>query len=139
MKKRLSVEVAAAAGRSGRWKNQMRRAAHNGCCRRVALVRALSSVLCRFLEAEGLTKSLESTEIPLVVFWKFSFLVKATLIFSIYLQTDDSHDHHKLLNQLIQFKFLSLVILPMFCWIAFLIISGICLKVKGRKLRKKIT
>ncbi|CAM8919656.1 unnamed protein product [Rhodiola kirilowii] len=66
VKKRLSVEAASAAGRSGRWRNQMRRAAHNGCCRRVALVRALSSVLWNLLEAERLTKSLESTEIPLV-------------------------------------------------------------------------
>uniref|UniRef100_A0A7N0TLR1 Uncharacterized protein n=1 Tax=Kalanchoe fedtschenkoi TaxID=63787 RepID=A0A7N0TLR1_KALFE len=66
VKKRLSVEGAAAAGRSGRWRNQMRRAAHNGCCRRVAFVRALSSVLWKLLEAEGLSKALESTEIPLV-------------------------------------------------------------------------
>lgn len=49
VKKRLSSEAAAAANRSGRWRNQMRRAAHNGCCRRVAQTRALFSVLWKLL------------------------------------------------------------------------------------------
>nr|GFA41612.1 helicase and polymerase-containing protein TEBICHI [Tanacetum cinerariifolium] len=44
VKKRLSSEVAAAANQKGRWKNRMRRAADNSCCRRAAQIRALSSV-----------------------------------------------------------------------------------------------
>lgn len=66
MKKRLSSEDAAAANRSGRWKNQMRRAAHNGCCRRAAQMRALSSVLWKLLVSEELVGVLISIEIPLV-------------------------------------------------------------------------
>ncbi|KAA8521778.1 hypothetical protein F0562_012451 [Nyssa sinensis] len=66
VKKRLSSEVAAAANRHGRWKNQMRRAAHNGCCRRVAQTRALCSVLWKLLISEELIEAVMSIEIPLV-------------------------------------------------------------------------
>ncbi|EXC32791.1 DNA polymerase theta [Morus notabilis] len=66
VKKRLSGEAAAAANQNGRWKNQMRRAAHNGCCRRVAQTRALCSVLWKLLVSEELTEALLSVEIPLV-------------------------------------------------------------------------
>ncbi|GMH06994.1 hypothetical protein Nepgr_008834 [Nepenthes gracilis] len=65
-KKRLSGEEVAAANRSGRWKNQMRRAAHNGCCRRVAQTRALCPVLWKLLVSEDLVRALLSVEIPLV-------------------------------------------------------------------------
>lgn len=44
----------------------MRRAAHNGCCRRVAQIRALCSVLWKLLVSEGLTEALVNIEIPLV-------------------------------------------------------------------------
>ncbi|KAI9097672.1 hypothetical protein K1719_025443 [Acacia pycnantha] len=67
VKKRLSSEDAAAANRSGRWKNQMRRAAHNGCCRRAAQMRALCSVLWKLLVSEELVGVLMSIEIPLVI------------------------------------------------------------------------
>ncbi|XP_057525105.1 helicase and polymerase-containing protein TEBICHI isoform X3 [Amaranthus tricolor] len=66
VKKRVSSEAAAAANQSGRWKNQMRRAAHNGCCRRVAQVRALHCVLWKLLVSEGLVDALMSIELPLV-------------------------------------------------------------------------
>ncbi|KAL5729265.1 DNA-directed DNA polymerase [Ranunculus cassubicifolius] len=66
VKKRLSSEAAASAHRSGRWRNQMRRAAHNGSCRRVAQVRALGSVLWKLLVSEELVNSLSRTEIPLI-------------------------------------------------------------------------
>ncbi|KAL2525525.1 Helicase and polymerase-containing protein TEBICHI [Abeliophyllum distichum] len=66
VKKRLSSEAAAAANRSGRWNNQMRRAAHNGCCRRAAQTRALYSVLWKLLVSEELIETLVTTEIPLV-------------------------------------------------------------------------
>ncbi|KAK1550568.1 hypothetical protein Q3G72_021166 [Acer saccharum] len=66
VKKRLSSEVLAAANQSGRWKNQMRRAAHNGCCLRVAQMRALSSVLWKLLVSEQLLEALMNIEIPLV-------------------------------------------------------------------------
>ncbi|KAI4316161.1 hypothetical protein L6164_024167 [Bauhinia variegata] len=66
VKKRLSSEDSAAANRSGRWKNQMRRAAHNGCCRRAAQTRALCSVLWKLLVSEQLVEALMSIEIPLV-------------------------------------------------------------------------
>lgn len=66
VKKRLSSEALAAANRSGRWKNQMRRAAHNGCCRRVAHTRALSSALWKILVSEELDQVLMNIEIPLV-------------------------------------------------------------------------
>ncbi|MQL73398.1 hypothetical protein Taro_005736 [Colocasia esculenta] len=49
VKKRLTSEAAAAASRDGRWRNQLRRAAHDGCCRRVAQIRALTSVLWAML------------------------------------------------------------------------------------------
>ncbi|KAJ4950046.1 hypothetical protein NE237_026878 [Protea cynaroides] len=66
VKKRLSSEAAAAANRSGRWKNQMRKAAHNGCCRRAAQTRALGSVLWKLLISEELDKALISIETVLV-------------------------------------------------------------------------
>ncbi|XP_024986361.1 helicase and polymerase-containing protein TEBICHI [Cynara cardunculus var. scolymus] len=66
VKKRLSSEVAAAANQNGRWKNQMRRAAHNGCCRRVAQTRALSCVLWKLLASEKLHEPLVTIEMPLV-------------------------------------------------------------------------
>ncbi|CAL9781603.1 unnamed protein product [Musa acuminata subsp. burmannicoides] len=66
VKRRLSNEAAAAANRDGRWRNQMRKAAHNGCCRRVAQVRALGSVLWKLLVAEGLVEVLMKIENPLV-------------------------------------------------------------------------
>ncbi|XP_077220020.1 MUS308 and mammalian DNA polymerase-like protein isoform X2 [Tasmannia lanceolata] len=66
VKKRLSSEAAAAANRDGRWRNQMRRAAHNGCCRRVAQTRALGSVLWKLLISEDLVEPLTSIESPLV-------------------------------------------------------------------------
>lgn len=65
-KKRLSSEALEAANRSGRWRNQMRRAAHNGCCRRAAQVRALSSVLWKLLISEELMEVLLNVEMPLV-------------------------------------------------------------------------
>ena len=43
----------------------MRRAAHNGCCRRVAQIRALSSVLWKLLVSEKLVEVLMDIEIPL--------------------------------------------------------------------------
>ncbi|XP_061336496.1 helicase and polymerase-containing protein TEBICHI [Gastrolobium bilobum] len=66
VKKRLSSEDAAAANQSGRWRNQTRRAAHNGCCRRVAQTRALCSVLWKLLVSEKLVDVLMGIEIPLV-------------------------------------------------------------------------
>ncbi|XP_047322143.1 helicase and polymerase-containing protein TEBICHI [Impatiens glandulifera] len=65
-KKRLTSEAVSAANRSGRWKNHMRRVAHNGCCRRVAQTRALHSSLWKLLISEDLLESLVKTEIPLV-------------------------------------------------------------------------
>lgn len=44
----------------------MRRAAHNGCCRRVAQIRALCSVLWKLLVSEELVVVLMGIEIPLV-------------------------------------------------------------------------
>ncbi|KAL6006246.1 hypothetical protein ACLOJK_040292 [Asimina triloba] len=66
VKKRLSGEAAAAAMRDGRWRNQMRSAAHNGCCRRVAQTRALHSVLWKLLISENLTEVLSTIESPLL-------------------------------------------------------------------------
>ncbi|XP_020536582.1 helicase and polymerase-containing protein TEBICHI isoform X2 [Jatropha curcas] len=66
VKRRLPSEAVAAANRIGRWKNQMRRAAHNGCCRRVAQTRALCSVLWKLLISEGLVEPLKNIEIPMV-------------------------------------------------------------------------
>lgn len=68
VKRRLSSEAFAAANQNGRWKNQMRRAAHNGCCRRAAQIRALHSVLWKLLNSEGLVEALTNIEIPLVNF-----------------------------------------------------------------------
>ncbi|XP_073012513.1 helicase and polymerase-containing protein TEBICHI isoform X1 [Typha latifolia] len=66
VKKRLSSEAAAAANRDGRWRNQMHKAAHNGCCRRVAQTRALGSVLGKILVSENLTEVVSKIESPLV-------------------------------------------------------------------------
>ncbi|XP_058074387.1 helicase and polymerase-containing protein TEBICHI isoform X4 [Magnolia sinica] len=66
VKKRLSGEAAAAANRDGRWRNQMRRAAHNGCCRRAAQTRALGSVLWKLLISENLVEAVTRIESPLV-------------------------------------------------------------------------
>lgn len=66
VKKRLSSDAAASANRSGRWKDQMQRAAHNGCCRRVAQTQALFSILWKFLEAEELLEPLVTIETRLV-------------------------------------------------------------------------
>lgn len=68
VKKRLTSEAAAAANRDGKWRNQMRRAAHNGCCRRVAQTRALGSVLWNLLISEDLVGTLIDIENPLVTF-----------------------------------------------------------------------
>ncbi|KAL0323848.1 UNVERIFIED_CONTAM: Helicase and polymerase-containing protein TEBICHI [Sesamum calycinum] len=66
VKRRLSSDAAASANRSGRWKDQTRRAAHNGCCRRVAQTRALFSVLWKLLESEELVEPLMMIEVRLV-------------------------------------------------------------------------
>ncbi|XP_039165720.1 helicase and polymerase-containing protein TEBICHI [Eucalyptus grandis] len=66
VKKRLPSEVAAAAHRCGRWKNQMRKSAHDGCCRRVAQTRSLRSVLWKLLIDEELFEPLMMIEVPLV-------------------------------------------------------------------------
>ncbi|KAG6391261.1 hypothetical protein SASPL_149014 [Salvia splendens] len=65
-KRRLSSDALASTNRSGRWKDQTRRAAHNGCCRRVAQTRALSSVLWKLLHSEELIEPLITVEIRLV-------------------------------------------------------------------------
>ncbi|MBA0816932.1 hypothetical protein Gohar_001542, partial [Gossypium harknessii] len=66
VKKRLSSEAAAAANQSGRWKNQMRRASHNGCCHRVAQTRALYSAFWKLLISEKLIDVFSYIETPLV-------------------------------------------------------------------------
>ncbi|XWS70350.1 hypothetical protein CRYUN_Cryun03dG0040400 [Craigia yunnanensis] len=66
VKKRLSSEAAAAANQSGRWKNQMRKAARNGCCRRVAQTRALCSAIWKLLISEKLIEVFTYIETPLV-------------------------------------------------------------------------
>ncbi|GER38071.1 DNA polymerase I family protein [Striga asiatica] len=66
VKRRLTSDAAASAHRSGRWKDQTRRAAHNGCCRRVSQTRALFSVLWKLLESEKLVEPLTTIEILLV-------------------------------------------------------------------------
>lgn len=52
----------------------MRRAAHNGCCRRVAQTRALCSVLWKLLISEELTEALMNIEIPLVSYLMLSVI-----------------------------------------------------------------
>lgn len=66
VKKRLSNEVAAAANRDGRWRNQTHRAAYNGCCHRVAQIRVLHSALWKLLTVQKLIQPLTTIEIPLV-------------------------------------------------------------------------
>eukprot|EP00850_Spirogloea_muscicola_P023061 SM000326S12429 [mRNA] locus=s326:82656:94371:+ [translate_table: standard] len=62
----LPPEVAAFAARAGRWARQVGRVSHDGCCRRVAQVRALHGVLGKMVLSEGLQISLSSVEMPLV-------------------------------------------------------------------------
>ncbi|MQL95450.1 hypothetical protein Taro_028110, partial [Colocasia esculenta] len=69
VKKRLTSEAAAAASRDGGWRNQLRRPAHDGCCRRVAQIRALTSVLWVMLVSENLINVLADIENPLVYFF----------------------------------------------------------------------
>ncbi|KAJ8751696.1 hypothetical protein K2173_025862 [Erythroxylum novogranatense] len=66
VKKRLPSDAVEAANWNGRWMNQTRRAAHNGCCRRVAQTRALCSVLWKRLISEGLLEAFMKIEKPLV-------------------------------------------------------------------------
>ncbi|KAI5071714.1 hypothetical protein GOP47_0013965 [Adiantum capillus-veneris] len=66
IKRRLPGNLAAKASREGRWINQMGRVAHNGCCRRVAQIRALHSVIWKLVVAEGLNQPLLQQEMPLV-------------------------------------------------------------------------
>lgn len=66
MKRRLATDAVSFANRCGRWKDQTRRAAHNGCCRRVAQTRALSSVLWKLVSSEGLVEPLMTVEVKLV-------------------------------------------------------------------------
>ncbi|KAH6760624.1 mammalian DNA polymerase-like protein [Perilla frutescens var. frutescens] len=66
VKRRLSSDAVASTNRSGRWKDQTRRAAHNGCCRRVAQTRALSFVLWKLLHSEELVEPLITVEVRLV-------------------------------------------------------------------------
>ncbi|GJM87561.1 hypothetical protein PR202_ga03528 [Eleusine coracana subsp. coracana] len=66
VKRRLHSEATAAANRDGRWRNQMHKAAHNGCCRRAAQTRALSSVLKKLLVSQNLDGLVETIEGPLV-------------------------------------------------------------------------
>lgn len=82
VKKRLSSEATAAANRSGQWKNQMRRVAHNGCCRRVAQTRALCSVLWKLIISEELMKALNNIEIPLVNFVLPVYFAEGKVAFS---------------------------------------------------------
>ncbi|PKU62051.1 helicase and polymerase-containing protein TEBICHI isoform X1 [Dendrobium catenatum] len=65
-KKRLSSQAAAAANQDGKWRNQMRKAAHDGCCRRVAQIRALSSVVWKLVVSENLVNVLSRIENPMV-------------------------------------------------------------------------
>jgi hypothetical protein len=47
----------------------MHKAAHNGCCRRAALTRALNSVLKKLLVPQNLNGLVETIESPLVNFF----------------------------------------------------------------------
>ncbi|CAL4907070.1 unnamed protein product [Urochloa decumbens] len=66
VKRRLHSEAAAAANRDGRWRNQMHKAAHNGCCRRAAQTRALYTVLKKLLISQNLNDLVDTIEGPLV-------------------------------------------------------------------------
>ncbi|KAL6623093.1 hypothetical protein ACP70R_032972 [Stipagrostis hirtigluma subsp. patula] len=66
VKRRLLSEAAAAANRDGRWRNQMHKAAHNGCCRRAAQTRALCSALNKLLVSQNLDGLIKTIEGPLV-------------------------------------------------------------------------
>ncbi|KAJ7544985.1 hypothetical protein O6H91_09G101700 [Diphasiastrum complanatum] len=66
VKKRLAGETAAAASRAGRWLNQIGQISQNGCCRRVAQVRALHLAFWKLLATEGLHEPLLQVEMPLV-------------------------------------------------------------------------
>lgn len=80
IKNRLPGEIAAAAGRAGRWANQMSSVAHNGCCRRVAQEWVLHCAFWKLLVAEGLHKALLQLEMPLVGPLFSSILVKTLLV-----------------------------------------------------------
>ena len=54
------------ATRDGKWRNQMRLVAYNGCCRRVSQIRALGPVLWNLLISEDLVTTLTDIESPLV-------------------------------------------------------------------------
>ncbi|CAD6336670.1 unnamed protein product, partial [Miscanthus lutarioriparius] len=75
VKRRLHSEAAAAANRDGRWRNQMHKAAHNGCCRRAAQTRALYTVLKKLL-TQNLSDLVETIEAPLMflLIWNFGEL-----------------------------------------------------------------
>ncbi|CAN6360721.1 unnamed protein product [Urochloa humidicola] len=66
VKRRLHSDAAAAANRDGRWRNQMHKAAHNGCCRRAAQTRALYTVLKKLLISQNLNDLVDTVEGPLV-------------------------------------------------------------------------
>lgn len=60
----------------------MRKAAHNGCCRRVAQTRALCSVLWKLLVSEELVEVLMGIEIPLVRICEASVHLKKCCVMS---------------------------------------------------------
>jgi len=62
----------------------MRRAAHNGCCRRVAQIRALSSVLWKLLVSEKLVEVLMDIEIPLVRIYEALVYSKTGIMSDVY-------------------------------------------------------
>ncbi|RCV18574.1 hypothetical protein SETIT_3G311900v2 [Setaria italica] len=66
VKRRLHSEGASAANRDGRWRNQMHKAAHNGCCRRAAQTKALYTVLNKLLVSQNLYDLVHTIEGPLV-------------------------------------------------------------------------
>lgn len=62
----------------------MRKAAHNGCCRRVAQTRALCAVLWKLLVSEKLVEVLMEIEIPLVRIYETSVhLKKSDVMFDV--------------------------------------------------------
>jgi len=58
----------------------MRRAAHNGCCRRVAQTRALCSALWKLLVSEDLAEVLMGIEVPLVSIYEALVYLEACLM-----------------------------------------------------------
>jgi len=63
VKGRLSSEAVAAAIWNGRWKNQMWRVAHNGCCRPCCKNTSPLFWSLKFLTSEGLVEALKNIEI----------------------------------------------------------------------------